>query len=197
MTHRAWDVNRFFDERNDPRDRTPFFLSWWIDYDNEMIDLSAFILRESTYAVLRPHRSFRISDRSPPTHCPALIATVVHTSLYIRKMDQQSRAYNSRKLARYNKYNNNVYLLLHLYFTLFRLWLTNRYLIVVWTALVISFFLSAPFRPVREETLSREFFFLRNLSCLVPFFFPSLSLLPASLVIYLWKTGRTEIADTI
>lgn len=110
----------------------------------------------------------------PPTHCPALIATVVHASLYIRRVDQQSRACNSRKLARYNKYNNNnVYLPLHLYFTLFRLWLTNRYLIVVWTALswFLSFF-QLLFVPFERKRYPENFFWEISLasSC-----FPSLS----------------------
>lgn len=55
----------------------------------------------------------------------------------------------------YNKYNN-VYLLLHLYFTLFHLWLTNRYLIVVRTVHLFShpFFLSRNPTPCRLSSFS-------------------------------------------
>lgn len=47
--------------------------------------------------------------------------------------------HDTMNLSYYNKYNN-VYLLLHLYFTLFHLWLTNRYLIVVRTVHQCFFF---------------------------------------------------------
>lgn len=69
---------------------------------------------------------------------------------------------------------------MHLYFTLFHFWLTNRYLIVVRTVFMFFYrFLSVPFylsffcsfRLVREKTLFRIFW--KNFSRLIPGFFIS------------------------
>lgn len=85
------------------------------------------------------------------------------------------------RLAGYNKYNNNnVYLLLHLYFTLFRLWLTNRYLIVVRTALVFSFFSSFSSFSFRSRRNRHSKNFFEKSLLLLLFFLLSFSL-PLSL----------------
>jgi len=125
------------------------FLSWGMDYDNEAIApprLNVFILRESTYAALRPsHADFFSNFRPEPRYRSSCANCDCRPLSHFTSEEWSSSPARIRreKLARYNKYNNsNVYLPLHLYFTLFRLWLTNRYLIVVRTAFVFSFFLS-------------------------------------------------------
>jgi len=170
---RAWDVNHDFSRwtRLSPRQDScflsllPFLRNglWQRSARSRFSRFNARLFYVNLHTQFFVHADFFPSFR-PETHRPAPTATAIHSpTLHPEDGPAITRVHaakNSRGLQ-YNKYNNNnVYLLLHLYFTLFRLWLTNRYLIVVRTALVFSFlpFFQLLFVPFEKKPPFQELF---------------------------------------